>query len=156
MIFSLLVMLAAFTIGLSGIALAMLLMGIGGAPGAIIHRWGCKAESTVLRSVGFLACALGQAFIVGTYIVLVIGSLYWFSENYPQSPTWPLWIAAFFHSQAVPVYAMKERPPERTAQHNSLELVSFLASILFITILIFPETLSLIYGWIPFYDYILE
>ena len=148
-------MIAAFTIGMIGIALAMVLMGVGGAPGAIIYRWGRKSESTILRSIGFLACALGQAFVVGAYIVLVIGSLYWFSTNYPESPTWPLWIAAFFHSHAVPIYAMKERPPERTAQHDSLELVSFFTFVLFIVVVLFPQTLSLIYEWVPFYNYML-
>lgn len=156
MLFSLLIAFLAFTVGMAGIGITMVLMGIGSAPGAMIHDWGRNTENIVVRVGGFALCALGQAFVVGIYIALVIGSVYWFSENYSDSPIWPLWMAAFFHSLAVPVYAMKERPSQRTAQHDSLGIVASIALILFFAISNFPKTFSALYWWVPLYNHILQ
>ena len=142
---------AACTVGMIGIAVAMIAMGLGGAPGAIIYAAGQKNDNGAAKAIGFLVCALGQTFIVGAYAAFVVGLLWWFASSKPDIPTWPLWIAAFFHAVAVPSYGMKEQPEEPTAQHLSLGLVSTLSLILFFLIVFLPDAMSVIYGWVPFY-----
>jgi hypothetical protein len=129
----------------------MMTMGLGGAPGAAIYAMAQKSENSAAKSIGFLLCALGQTFVVGAYAAFLVGLLWWFTFSNPDIPTWPLWIAAFFHAVAVPTYGMKEQPEEPTAQHLSLGLVSTLSFILFFLIVFLPKAMSLIYGWVPFY-----
>lgn len=150
-IHALLLLFGACTVGMIGIAIAMVAMGLGGAPGAIIYAVGQKNESGAAKTVGFLVCTLGQTFVVGAYAAFVVGLLWWATSSMPDIPAWPLWIAAFFHSVAVPTYGMKEQPEEPAAQHLSLGLVSMLSFILFFLIVFLPDAMSAIYGWVPFY-----
>lgn len=151
-LFALLIMVVAFTLGLVPIAVVIILMGLAGAPGAIMFDLGRKSNQMLTTIVGFALSALGQAFIVGAYAVFVVGLLRWFAEVRPDIPTWPLWIAAFFHSGAVPVYGMKEQPDEPTAQHHSLGLVGFAATVVFLVVAFAPDSLQTVYGWVPFFS----
>ena len=149
---ALLIMFMACTIGLIAVAIVMVSMGLAGAPGAILFAAGRKAQSALLRVCGLILAALGQSYVVGAYAVFVVGLLRWFSTGRPDVPTWPLWIAAFFHSGAVPTYGMKERPEEPTAQHLTLGIVALAATVVFFIAAFAPEALKSIYGWVPLLD----
>ena len=153
---ALLIMFMAFTMGLIAIGIVMMIMGLAGAPGAMLFAAGQKTKNVLLTACGFIVAALGQSYVVGGYAVFVVSLLRWFSEGRPNLPTWPLWIAAFFHSVAAPTYAMKERPKEPTAQHHTLGLVELLATAVFLTVAFAPNTLKPIYGWVPLYDAMLQ
>jgi len=151
-IYALGIMFAALTMGLILVAVVLVIMGISGAPGAMLFDAGQKRQNALVSNVGFFITALAQSFVVGAYSVFVVSLLRTIAEAYPGLPTWPLWIAAFFHSVAVPMHGMKERPEEPTAQHHTLGIVSLMASIVFFLMAFTPNTLSSIYGWVPFYE----
>jgi hypothetical protein len=153
---ALLIMFTACTMGLIAIAIVMMIMGLAGAPGAMLFAAGQKTRNVFLTACGFIVAALGQSYVVGAYTVFVVGLLRWFSEGRPDVPTWPLWIAAFFHSGAAPTYGMKERPEEPTAQHHTLGLVQLLATAVFFIVAFAPNTLKPIYGWVPLFDAMLK
>lgn len=138
--------------GMIFVAIVMLLMSFGGAPGALLFEAGRKAHNGFLLLAGFALTAIGQAFIVCGYSVFVVSALRAFSHLHPEVPTWPLWIAAFFHSGAVPTYAMKERPEVPGSQHMTLGIVGTAAFICFVIVAFAPNLLGWIYGWIPFFD----
>ena len=149
---ALLIMFMAFTMGLIAVGIVMFVMGFAGAPGAMLFAAGQKARSALLRVCGLILAALGQSYVVGAYAVFVVGLLRWFSTGRPDVPTWPLWIAAFFHSGAVPFYGMKERPEEPTAQHLTLGIVELAATVVFFIVAFAPGALKSIYGWVPLFD----
>lgn len=149
---ALLILFGMLTFGLIAVAGVMMVMGLAGMPGALIGFAGDRAKSSILASFGFLVTALGQSFVVGAYIVFIVSLLRWFAEGRPDVPTWPLWIAAFIHSEAAPAYGMKERPQVVTTQHSSLGLVSLIATVIFFITAFSPATLSPIYKWVPFYS----
>lgn len=155
-LFALLIMIMACTMGLIVVAIVMVIMGFAGAPGAGLFAAGQKAQNTLLRLCGLILAALGQSYVVGAYVVFVVGLLRWFSTGRPDVPTWPLWIAAFFHSGAVPTYGMKERPEEPTAQHYTLGIVALVATGVFFIAAFAPGALKSIYGWVPFFDGMLQ
>ncbi|NQT35110.1 hypothetical protein HQ587_07970 [bacterium] len=134
------------------IAIVMAIMGLAGAPGAIIFQAGIKTKRVLFLAFGFIFTALGQSYVVGAYSVFVVSLLRIFSATRPDVPTWPLWIAAFFHSVAAPTYGMKEKPEEPTAQHSTLGIVSLAATIVFIISAFAPSVLVPVYGWIPFFE----
>lgn len=153
---ALLIMVAALTVGLGAIALVMLTMGLAGAPGAIMFAAGQKTKNSFLSNGGLIVAAIGQSYIVGAYAVFVVSLLRWFTEGRPDFPTWPLWIAAFFHSGAAPEYGMKERPDNPTAQHHTLGIVALLATVVFFVAAFAPNSLSPFYGWVPLYNATLQ
>lgn len=155
-LFALLIMFAAFTVGLAGIAIVMMIMGLTGAPGAMLFEIGRKTSNAFLSVTGFILTAIGQTYIVGAYIVLVVALLQLFALARPDVPTWPLWIAAFFHSGAVPVYGMKEKPTEPTAQHYTLGIVALLAAVIFFVAVFVPAILRPLYGWVPYFGNLLK
>ena len=128
----------------------MMLMGAAGAPGAVLFSLGQRTQNALLRQLGLIVAALGQSYVVGGYAVFVVGLLRWFSQGQPDVPTWPLWIAAFFHSGAAPLYGMKERPEEPTAQHYTLGVVTLLSEAVFLVAVFAPGALFALYGWVPF------
>ena len=145
-------MLASFTIGMFVMAIVMLVMGFGGAPGGILFEVGRKSQNQLLMSAGFILTALGQAFVICSYTVFVVSVLRAISAAAPDLPTWPLWIAAFFHSEAVPTFAMKERPAEPSAQHMTLGIVSSISFVCFLVMAFAPQWLSSVFGWVPFFQ----
>jgi hypothetical protein len=145
-------MFMACTVGLIAVAIVMVIMGLAGAPGAMLFAAGQKAQSASVRVFGFILAALGQSYVVGAYAVFVVGLLRWFSAGRPDVPTWPLWIAAFFHSGAVPAYGMKERPEQPTAQHRTLGIVSLAGVAVFFIAAFAPASLKPVYGWVPFFE----
>ncbi|MGD0948805.1 MAG: hypothetical protein ABSA52_15440, partial [Candidatus Binatia bacterium] len=153
---ALLIMFMACTMGLIAIAIVMMIMGLAGAPGAMVFATGQKTRNVVLTACGFIIAALGQSYVVGACTVFLVSLLRRFSESRPDIPTWPLWIAAFIHSGAVPTYGMLERPEEPTAQHHTLGLVALLATAVFFIVVFVPNTLKPIYGWLPLYDTMLQ
>ena len=153
LLFALLILLLACTVGLLPIAIVIGIMGLAGAPGAFLFAAGQKVQNIALRLVGLAVAAFGQAFVVGAYAVLVVGLLRWFAADRPQVPTWPLWIAAFFHSGAAPTYAMKERPEEPTAQHQTLGIVALAGTVIFVLSAFSPNSLRSVYGWVPLFDH---
>ena len=144
-------MLISFTVGLFNIAIVMFIMGLAGLPGNILFDVGRKKENNFLVIIGFIITAISQSFVVGAYTVFVVALLRFFSILNPDVPTWPLWIAVFFHSGAVPTYAMKEQPDEPTAAHYSLPIVSSLSLVIFIIMIIAPSILQYLYGWVPYF-----
>ncbi len=153
---ALFIMFMACTMGLITVAIVMVVMGFAGAPGAILFAAGQKAQNVLLRMCGLILAALGQSYVVGAYAVFVVGLLRWFSTGRPDVPTWPLWIAAFFHSGAVPTYGMKEKPEEPAAQHLTLGIVALAATVVFFVAAFAPVALQSIYGWVPFFDEMLQ
>jgi hypothetical protein len=145
------IMFAACTIGLIAVGAVMIVMGLSGAPGAMIFEAGERKHSAALRAVGFTLAALGQSYVVGAYAVLLVSVLRVFSATRPHLATWPLWVAAFFHAGAVTAYAMKERPEMPTAQHYTLGVVSLLSFAIFLMVAISPSWLSPLYEWVPFF-----
>ena len=156
MLLALLIMFMAFTVGLIAVAIVIPVMGLAGAPGALLYAAGQRAQRSALRIVGLLVAALGQSFVVGAYAVLLVGLVRWFAAGRPDMPTWPLWIAAFFQSGAAPTYAMKERPDEPTAQHRTLGVVALAATIIFFLGALSPAPLRSVYGWVPLFDKLLS
>lgn len=151
-IFAVAIVCMAFTIGLFPIAIVLLVMGLAGAPGAMLYIAGQKTQNTLLRGGGFILAALGQSYVVGAYAVLVVGVLRWFSTIRPDVPTWPLWLAAYLHSTAVPAYGTRERPDEPTAQHHTLGIVALAATVIFFVVTFTPGALKSLYGWVPFFS----
>ena len=145
-------MFASLTVGLALVAIVMLLMGIGGAPGCMLFEVGRKSANRFLIILGFILTAVGQAYVVCSYTVFIVSALRAFSGVAPHLPTWPLWIAAFFHSGAVPTYAMKEKPEVPTSQHMTLGLVSSISFVCFLIIVFAPQWLSPMFGWIPLFQ----
>lgn len=145
-------MFTSFTIGLAVIAILMLLMGFGGAPGGFLFEIGRKSQNGILTFAGFILTALGQAFVVCAYTVFVISALRSLSGAAPELPTWPLWIAAFFHSGAVPTFAMKERPEVPSSQHMTLGIVSSISFVCFLVMAFAPQWLSPVFSWVPFFQ----
>ncbi len=145
------IMIASFTIGLIPIAVAMVVMGLAGSPGAILFVVGQRKSQNWIKLTGLLIAALGQSYVVGSYSVFVVSLLRDFSEARPDMPTWPLWIATLFHSVAVPTYAMKEKTDQPTAQHYTLGIVAILSLCVFCVIAFVPAVLRPIYGWVPLY-----
>ena len=151
MVFAFIVLFISCTMGLMAIAIVMLLMGLAGGPGALVFEAGRSKGNQALRLFGFGLTALGQAFVVCGYCVFVVSLLRAFSHGAPAVQVWPLWIAAFFHSVAVPVYAMRERPDTPTSQHMTLGLVSTAAIVFFFIMAFAPRLLTSLFGWIPFF-----
>jgi hypothetical protein len=151
-IYSLAILFASFTFGLALIAVVMLLMGFGGAPGGILFEIGRKSQNGFLTLVGLILTAIGQAFVICAYAVFVVSALRAFSGVAPHIPTWPLWLAAFFHSAAVPAYAMKERPEVPSSQHMTLGIVGSISFVCFFIMVFSPQWLSFIFGWVPFFQ----
>jgi hypothetical protein len=149
---ALLILFTACTMGLVAVAIVMVVMGVAGAPGAMLFAAGQKAKSASLRVFGFILAALGQSYVAGAYAVFVVGLLRWFSNERPDLPTWPLWIAAFIHSDAAPIYGMKERPEQPTAQHRTLGIVSLATTVVFFIAAFAPGALQLVYGWVPLFE----
>ena len=147
-LFALLIMFMACTIGLISIGIMIFVMGFAGAPGSMLYVVGEKTKRSALRIGGLILAAIGQSYVVGAYAVFVVGLLRWFSASRPDLPVWPLWIAAFIHSGAIPFYAIKERPEKPTASHLTLGLVVLAAEIFFFTAILAPQTLKPIYGWV--------
>lgn len=144
-------MFASCSMGLVLIAFVILLMGIGGAPGAILYEAGIKSANKGLSSAGFLLTALGQSFVVCAYTVLVVSALRTFATAYPNLPMWPLWIAAFVHATAAPGKASQERPEVPNAQHPTLGLVGTASFICLLIMIFSPSLLKGIYGWVPYF-----
>lgn len=155
-LFAVLIMFMACTMGLIAVAIVMLVMGFAGAPGAMLFAAGQRTQSAFLRVCGLVVAALGQSYVVGAYAVFVVGLLRWFSSGRPDLPTWPLWVAAFFHAGAVPTYAMKERPEEPAAQHRTLGIVALVGTVVFFVAAFGPWALKSVYGWVPFFDKMLQ
>ena len=151
MLFSLAIMFMAFTMGLIAIAVVLFIMGVAGAPGAIIFDIGKRQKKSILKIIGFISTAIGQIYVVGAYSVFVVGFLRWFKTDRLDMPIWPLWIAALFHSIAAPIYGMKEMPKEPTTQHFSLGIVVVCVTAIFFFVVFVPNTLSPIYRWVPFF-----
>lgn len=150
---SLLIMVMAFTMGMLLIAIVILVMGFGGMPGALLHHKGKSSYNGFLIFSGYVFTALGQSYVVGAYSVFAVSLLRWFTEGHPDLPTWPLWIAAFYHSGTPASLAMKENPEEPTAQHSTLGFVSLISILVFILIAFSPNTLKPVYGWVPYYQH---
>ena len=151
-ILSLLILFISLTFGLGFIAIIMLIMGLFGAPGGILFELGRKSHNGVLSFSGFILTLFGQAFVICSYIVFVVSALRAVSAAIPNMPTWPLWIAAFFHSNAVPSFAMKEKPEIPSSQPMTLGFVAFISFICFLTMVYVPQWLLPIYSWIPFFQ----
>jgi len=154
LLLALVIMFMAFTVGLIVLALVIPIMGLAGAPGALLYVAGQGAQRVTLKVVGLFVSALGQTFIVGAYAVFVVSFLRWFAAGRPDMPTWPLWLAAFFHSGAAPAYAMKERPEKPTAQHHTLGIVALAATVIFLLSAFSPASLRNVYGWVPLFDHL--
>lgn len=149
---ALLILFASCTIGLGVIGIVILLMGLAGSVGALIFEAGRSRDNEALRLFGFALTALGQTFVVCGYCVFVVSALRAFSHAAPAIPVWPLWIAAFFHSVAVPTHAMREPLPDTpSSQHMTLWLVGTAAFVCFWMMAFAPRLLSWLYGWIPFF-----
>ncbi len=155
-VLALLIMFLACTIGLIAVAIMMFVMGFAGAPGAMIFVVGQKVQNALLRVCGLILAALGQSYVVGAYAVFVVGLLRWFSTCRPDLPVWPLWIAAFFHSGAVPLYGMKEKPEKPTASSLTLGIVALMAEVVFLIVAFAPWVLKSLYGWVPYFDGMLQ
>lgn len=151
-IYALVIMFSCLTLGLALIAIVILLMGFGGALGGMLFEIGRKSTNGFLIFCGLILTAIGQAFVVCAYTVFVVSALRAFSEVAPHIPTWPLWIAAFFHSVAVPMHATQERPDSPSSQHMTLGLVSMISCLCFLIMVFAPAWLSPIFGWIPFFQ----
>jgi hypothetical protein len=149
---ALLLLFMACSMGLIAVAIVMVVMGAAGAPGAMLFKIGQTAKNSFLQIGGLILAALGQWYVVGAYTVFIIGLLRWFSEIRPEVPTWPLWIAAFIHSGAAPTYGMKETPEEPAAQHLTLGIVAAAATVTFFVVAFAPQMLSPLYGWVPYFD----
>ena len=145
---ALLIMFLASTTGLIAVGIVILIMGLAGAPGALLFAAGEKTKSALLTAFGFIVTSLGQSYVVGACSVFVVGLLRSFSEGRPGMPTWPLWIAAVFQSGAAPIFAADDRPEEPTAQGRTLGLVALLVAAVFFTAAFAPTTLEPIYGWV--------
>lgn len=150
------ILLISVTFGLLAIAMVILVMGFAGAPGALLLEVGKKMQNSFLCVSGFILAAFGQAYIVGAYATFMVALLYKFSAAIPGMPTWPLWIAAFFHSGAAPTYAMKERAERPMAQHYTLGIVASAAILIFFTAIFAPESLIAPYGWVPYFEWLLK
>lgn len=148
---SLLILFASFTFGLAAVAIVMVLMGFGGAPGAMVFEIGKRKESLPLRCIGLLLTFLGQSYVVGAYSVLMISLLRYFTYTNPNAWVWPLWIVAFFHSTAAPTYAMKEK--SESAHYYTLPEVALAVIVIFFVTVFFPKIVSFAYGWIPCFAY---
>lgn len=151
-IISLGIMIAAMTIGSFAIAIIILVMGLAGAPGALLYELGRKNNSSFLIILGLLLAGVGQAFIICAYTVFVVSIMRFYLEGHPNIPSWPLWIAAFFQSMAAPSHALKDRSAENTAQYMTLGCVGFAALIVFAFLVFVPESVKSIYFWVPFYE----
>lgn len=152
-LYSLLIMFVACSAGMALMAVVMLVMGFGGMPGALLHLKGVSSRNGFLVMSGYALCALGQSYVVGAYAVFAVSLLRWFTEGHPDLPTWPLWFAAFYHGNAVPVLALKENPEEPTAQHHTLGIVGLISILVFLLIVFSPNTLKPVYGWVPYYQH---
>ena len=152
-IFALALMFASFTFGLALIAIVLLMMGVGGMPGGMLFEMSKRSQNPVLAVVGFILTAVGQAFVVCAYVVLTVSSLRAFSATLPYIPTWPLWIAALFHSTAVPSFGMKAKADLAPSQYMALVIVGFVSFMCFLIMAFAPQYLGFIYGWIPFFKY---
>jgi hypothetical protein len=150
-IFALVIMFACFTFGLALIGLVVLVMGVGGLPGALIFEAGRKSSNKALLLLGVAATAVGQSYIVCAYSAFVVSALRAFSGAYEQVPTWPLWIAAFFHSCAPTAYAKKERFGVPTSQNLALGIAGFAAFVCFVVMVVNPAPLHGVFGWVPFF-----
>ena len=153
---SLLVAFMASTIGLAVVAVAMICMGFAGAPGALVYEFGKRKQSIAMRMSGILLAGLAQAFVVAAYCVFVLSLMHLLLHFRPSLPSWPLWIAAGFHTIAIPGYAAKEREAERTAQYLSLPIVSVAAIGTFVLSIVSPATLAPLFSWVPYFEEILR
>lgn len=151
---ALVIMVASITppIGWFVIAIVMLLMGWGGAPGGILYEVGLKNQNGIVMFLGFIMTALGQAFVICAYTILVVSALRAFSESAPNVPTWPLWISAFLHSGIVPAFAMKEKPATPSSQHMTLGIVASISLTCFLIMAFAPQWLSKFFAWVPFFQ----
>ena len=155
-ILAILIAFMACLFGLIAVAAGMLCMGLFGAPGAILYEIGKKKDQAPLRTAGILVAGLGQAFVVGAYCVLAVSLLHWLIAIKPSLPAWPLWFAAVFHTCAIPANALKETEAAKTAQYIALPFASLAAIVTFILTITSPSVLEPVFGWIPWFDYLLK
>ncbi len=150
-IYALAILFVSLTMGLVAIAAVMMIMGLGGATGAVLFEIGCKAKNRTLIWSGYILAAVGQSFVVCAYSVFIVSALRAFSAA-SHIPEWPLWAGALFHSVATPVYAMKENPGSISPQHAVLGVVSVVAFLCFLIMAFFPHWISPVFGWVPFFE----
>ena len=118
-------------VGTIGIGFSVLILGLIGLPGAYIYFAGRKIGNTPMKVIGFGLSTVGQTYAQCAYIVFVIGLLHFISSGKPEMPTWPLWLAAFFHSGVGParVMTIQENAKNKSNIHLSTS-ISFAFSLL--------------------------
>lgn len=146
---SFLIVIGFCTFGLGVVAVVMIAMGFGGAPGAILYEIGKKKGSLPLKVSGLVVTGLGQAYVVGIYAVLLVSALRYVPSIWPNLALWPLWIVSYFHSNAAPAYGLKEKSD--TAQFHTLLEVVLCTQVIFFTMVFAPRFLQFAYGWVPFF-----
>ena len=53
----------------ASIVMMVMVMGVAGAPGAIIYETGAKYKDRILKTVGLFVSAVGQSYLAGAYSI---------------------------------------------------------------------------------------
>ena len=158
-LFALGILVAACTFGRILIGAVALIMGFAAIPGALLYKKGLKAYNGFLLAIGFLLTLLCELYIVGAYSVFLVTLLRIFTIARPGFPAWPLWIAAFIHTGAVPMgvwLQKKTTEDEINPALYPLGFVTLLAEVIFFISIFAPAILRPVYGWVPYFGHLLK
>jgi hypothetical protein len=160
---ALFIMLGAFTIGLIGIFIEIVLMGIIAIPGDLLVKLGRKLDALLISIFGLILTVIGQLYIVAAYSICVVALLHYTVRIKPDIPTWPLWIAVYIHSVSAPNYGLKrvfldikDRQFKWTKENCTLISVALFTQVLFLVIVYNHIILRPFYAWIPYFGNLLK
>lgn len=139
-------MFGCLTVGLMAVALVMLVMGVAGAPGAVLYA---KAQQSGARILGLGLAAVGQCFVIGAYAVFVVGLVRWYATIRPGATIWPLVDSGLLSQYGGSNLWHAQAPESPSAQHLTLGLVALAGFIVFLLAAFAPATLSPLYSWVP-------
>ena len=133
-----------------------ILMGLGGAPGALIG--GSSTYVDGKKIFGMVISALGQTTIVLLYEVMLIGYIRKAIVQ-PNVIGWILWIVGFFVAigpvrSAIGDSVMTEKDDplitRRNVQHTAISITFYASVVIYIIFAIFPLLSINYFSWLPF------
>lgn len=127
-----------------------LLIGFGGIPGSLVSDFARYKHSEKGMKIAFIMTTLGQSFVMGACIALLIGLLYKLQNIRPDLPSWPIWISIYIYVVATPSDIIKNEPDKSTFQYKCLGHTSLISLILFLMLAFVPQIVSPIYSWVPY------
>jgi hypothetical protein len=140
--------------GFGGILVAAIytfVIGLAGAPGALLSAAAKRSPDGVTPIWGLLLTVAGQLYASLIFVTLVINFVEPRLHGVTGFGKWVVRCVAFFVAVAPPAFALKDaaRAERRSVQHVATTLTAPLTALGFFLFEFFPAVMNTGWGWIP-------